>query len=379
MSRSIGPNIVKNGLILYFDAANTKSYPESGSLLRDLSGNENHNVFSYLSELPCSGVSFSGSGNGYNDTCSDSDPCSGLLTFQEALQHAHDQGGRLPTLDEVKNNVVKGTGCSYDYELIWTCNKGCDSSEHWVTAGDPTRTGDSYAGDDEIRKNTEKAYVRFVADIDLDRSDPVMLDDDFILNFLHDYGSNNDPIPTMPSYDSNNLGSLVFDGINNYLKVNQTIDINNSHSFCFWFKTTHNRDIDDEFFKNFMIDDYYLSIFIFKSSHINHGQIGFAYKNNSTTIWELNSSTLINNNNWYFFTGVINHSNKTSKIYLNGVEKDSCDITGDTYGTSIGEFHIGGYTNHIPANISNFMIYNKALSQDEIKQNYNTLKGRFAL
>ena len=36
-----GPNIVKNGLVLWLDAANTKSYPGSGTTWRDMSGNNN--------------------------------------------------------------------------------------------------------------------------------------------------------------------------------------------------------------------------------------------------------------------------------------------------------------------------------------------------
>ena len=36
-----GPNIVKNGLVLWLDAANTKSYPGSGTTWTDLSGNNN--------------------------------------------------------------------------------------------------------------------------------------------------------------------------------------------------------------------------------------------------------------------------------------------------------------------------------------------------
>jgi hypothetical protein len=39
MSTSGGPNIVTNGLILYLDASNPKSYPRSGSTWFDLSGN----------------------------------------------------------------------------------------------------------------------------------------------------------------------------------------------------------------------------------------------------------------------------------------------------------------------------------------------------
>jgi hypothetical protein len=42
MSATSGPNIVTNGLILYLDAANPKSYPGSGTTWFDLSGNARH-------------------------------------------------------------------------------------------------------------------------------------------------------------------------------------------------------------------------------------------------------------------------------------------------------------------------------------------------
>lgn len=39
MGVSYAPNVVRNGLVLYLDAANTKSYPGSGTTWTDLSGN----------------------------------------------------------------------------------------------------------------------------------------------------------------------------------------------------------------------------------------------------------------------------------------------------------------------------------------------------
>ena len=41
MSLTYGPSIVMNGLVFYVDAANTRSYPGSGTAWRDLSGNGN--------------------------------------------------------------------------------------------------------------------------------------------------------------------------------------------------------------------------------------------------------------------------------------------------------------------------------------------------
>jgi hypothetical protein len=37
-----GPTVVTNGLVLYLDAANPKSYPKSGTMWNDLSGNNNN-------------------------------------------------------------------------------------------------------------------------------------------------------------------------------------------------------------------------------------------------------------------------------------------------------------------------------------------------
>jgi len=42
MTLSHSPNIVRDGLVLYLDAANPKSYPRTGSTWYDLSGNEKH-------------------------------------------------------------------------------------------------------------------------------------------------------------------------------------------------------------------------------------------------------------------------------------------------------------------------------------------------
>lgn len=42
MATEGGPNIITDGLILYLDAANTKSYPGSGTTWNDLSGNGNN-------------------------------------------------------------------------------------------------------------------------------------------------------------------------------------------------------------------------------------------------------------------------------------------------------------------------------------------------
>lgn len=51
MAFNRGPKIVTNGLVLYLDAANNKSYPGSGTVWRDLSGNSNHCNYTYNNGL----------------------------------------------------------------------------------------------------------------------------------------------------------------------------------------------------------------------------------------------------------------------------------------------------------------------------------------
>jgi hypothetical protein len=138
--------------------------------------------FRYVSRLSSAQANYPVLVNsGYNSTIGESDPCSGLVTFDAALQHAYDNGGRLPTRAEVANFATKGSGCGYDTNLIWTCDKGVDSTEHWVSVGDPV----NYTTPDEIRQNTSTAYVRFVSDDNLDRTDAVdKSDDQAILDFF---------------------------------------------------------------------------------------------------------------------------------------------------------------------------------------------------
>ena len=52
MSYANGPKIVTDGLVLYLDAANRKSYPLSGSTIYDLSGNGNNGTFGASTAAP---------------------------------------------------------------------------------------------------------------------------------------------------------------------------------------------------------------------------------------------------------------------------------------------------------------------------------------
>lgn len=107
--------------------------------------------------------------------------CQGSLTFQQALDFCHSRGVRLPTRQEIVNRVAEGTGCGFDSNLVWTCNKADqDGTFHWRIRGDITRFGFDY---DRFSNSTASA-LRYVADVDPDRDDPVFLSDKFMFDYL---------------------------------------------------------------------------------------------------------------------------------------------------------------------------------------------------
>jgi hypothetical protein len=60
MSLGHGASVVKDGLVLHLDAANVKSYPGSGTVWKDLSGNGNHAQINNYSNTPTFSNSFLG-------------------------------------------------------------------------------------------------------------------------------------------------------------------------------------------------------------------------------------------------------------------------------------------------------------------------------
>ena len=87
---------------------------------------------------------------------------------------------------------------------------------------------------------------------------------------------------------------------------------------------------------------------------------------------------LISNNTWYNFTTT--YDGTYHKFYVNSVLEGTLTRT-LVYEPSNG-FNIGrglGYNSYYQGSLSNVKLYNKALTSQEILQNYNAQKGRFGL
>jgi len=83
-------------------------------------------------------------------------------------------------------------------------------------------------------------------------------------------------------------------------------------------------------------------------------------------------------NTWYFVTWMWSSTAPNARIYVNGVLTSQATTLGSFIGTTnlfLGLSHTGG----LVGDIANAFIYNRALTQAEILQNFNATRSRFNL
>jgi hypothetical protein len=180
--------------------------------------------------------------------------------------------------------------------------------------------------------------------------------------------ANNGTLTSGPTYSSADGGSIVFDGVNDAI-VLPTITPTPTATFNAW-------------------------IYI-NGTHVNYGAIfsnwgggGNAYfigtPPNATSIDVYINDNLrytispLSANTWNMLT--ISHTASTAVAYINGVQTNTASST-LTSATNVSSIGFDTSRNNYPfkGNISQALIYNRALSQAEVTQNYNALKGRYGL
>ena len=166
-------------------------------------------------------------------------------------------------------------------------------------------------------------------------------------------------------FTSTNSGSFVFDGTNDYIDT-QTSFIPTRYTVFAWFML-HTQSVS-----RFQIiyESGYAQIFLSSQS------ISFWYKN-SSPYW-LPYDINLSFNTWYQVC-VVNDSNLKS-VYLNGnfgssVSDSSNYQPNDT--VQIGSNQ--GNIEFLNGKIGQFITYNRALTAQEIRQNYNATKKRYGL
>lgn len=189
--------------------------------------------------------------------------------------------------------------------------------------------------------------------------------------------------------DSN---GFIFDGVNDYMNLDSNyIGENNFNEITLSTWITLNSEHTVTSTSSKIVFGGFLNInnrciLYFSTDSSFRGRLIFgSFQNNQLTTY---FRTL--RNNWDVGTYHIVFSVKStgSKIYINGIEEPSEGTTSTpTHGYlvssttryTLGAGFYNSLYNFLNAKIHNFSIYNRALSQQEILQNYNATKSRFNL
>lgn len=193
--------------------------------------------------------------------------------------------------------------------------------------------------------------------------------------------NNNGTLVNVPTFNSANGGSIVFDGNNNYVSVNDSSTINGtSQTISLWFKNTGIYTTGNKISEILGKHDAYGSYSgygIILSNGTGNTLLGCYVKNASVNYVPQFSSKIISPLNWYNVT-ITFTSDSQLTLYLNGSFESSISI--GTLTTSNQPFRIGrsndSYWNSYSGNIGQILIYNRALSPTEVLQNYDATKGR---
>lgn len=180
-----------------------------------------------------------------------------------------------------------------------------------------------------------------------------------------------------PTFSSVNGGSIVFDGVDDYCQtVTNSITNNSSFSLSCWFSIGTLNGI----FRP-----------IIDGGSLNSGTLGYCLAiNNSNRIYVASNagyveiSNSISTNTWYNIVGTAQFGTPyLLNVYINGVlGTPNTSATTNTLTNNASFIRLGqsiNGTNRLPGSVGVAQIYNRALSAQEIQQNYNAQKSRFGL
>ena len=168
--------------------------------------------------------------------------------------------------------------------------------------------------------------------------------------------------PSAAFYSGDNKGSLVFDGVDDYVNCGTPSISAGKITVNAWVKITTGgifQHIVDS-----SSSSWHLAILNNNTPYFWNGSVYHLY------------SPILTVGQWYMLTGV---QGTTLDIYINGVlgQSIASDVNVTTNTVNLGRFQ--GYGRQLNSNIAQVSIYNRALTASEIQQNYNATKGRFGL
>ena len=189
--------------------------------------------------------------------------------------------------------------------------------------------------------------------------------------------SNKGTLTNGPTFSTGNMGSIVFDGTDDYVSVPSSTSFNfgtGDFTVEMWVYPTS--------VKSFSLLDFRINetnpngnAFVIATSTSSPLYAWVVYQGGNQIV----GSTMVANQ-WVQL--VVNRVGTSVKMFLNGVQIGSTWTTSNTF--TDGAFVLGTdyplNARFFQGNVSTIKVYkSKGLTSDEIRQNYNATKGRFGL
>ena len=199
-------------------------------------------------------------------------------------------------------------------------------------------------------------------------------------------GNNNGTLTNGVGYSSTNGGVMTFDGVNDFVNCGNSSTFNQTNALTLstWVK------INSLSSENTLIGKQWCNLNQYSYLlYVNtQGKLIFDTANSGACNGYFSAYTSTNSlsiNTWY--NVVISFTNASIKIYLNG-QLISGSLSGINTGLFVGNAPVllgtyrglsGNYASMLNGNMGSTLIYNTALSDSEVTQNFNATKTRFGL
>jgi hypothetical protein len=187
-----------------------------------------------------------------------------------------------------------------------------------------------------------------------------------------------------PAFDPSNRGSIVFDGVNDYVTGSSVINAGSNFSVFAWIKpgaiNVRNGIVGNSY-------SYATRQGFLLSTATNYGGTNntFFISIGADDAYRTANNNSITLNTWNYVGGAVTNGGQDIKLYVNGIETSyfggtlsSGSILYDINQLLIGARHSATLEPFI-GSIATTQIYNRILTSSEILQNYNAQKSRFNL
>jgi hypothetical protein len=198
--------------------------------------------------------------------------------------------------------------------------------------------------------------------------------------------NNNGTLTNGPTFNSANGGSIVFDGVDDYVNIPQFVSTSQNMSFSLWFNPVSLQAgvaVNTIFLQSENASTY--TIRLYRNTNTGtfpQNELAWLmyYENASSTVSSILPRYAYSLNTW---TNTVLTFNNTGeyRVYINGTLFNTTQATNFVrWYTPQGFLRIGGApSGPLNGNVSSLGIWEKPLSAQEVLQNYNATKTRFGL